>query len=113
MVLFVESEVCSNFYGNHPTLQHESVKINCRWWVDLGLMQQVEFTRDRPVESFLCALGLAHEPQFSLMRKLITKVIILVIVIDDVYDLFGSIKELECFTRGVTRLVVCPKQFAF
>ncbi|XP_018727703.2 alpha-farnesene synthase isoform X2 [Eucalyptus grandis] len=74
-----------------------------RWWRDLGLMEHVDFTRDRLVESFLCALGLSQEPRFSSLRKSLTKVVILILVIDDVYDLYGSLEELECFTCAITR----------
>ncbi|XP_030528882.1 alpha-farnesene synthase-like [Rhodamnia argentea] len=73
-----------------------------RWWRDLGLMKHVDFTRDRPVESFLYALGFSQEPRFSSLRKSLTKVVIFILVIDDVYDLYGSLEELECFTRAIT-----------
>ncbi|XP_039166663.1 (E,E)-alpha-farnesene synthase [Eucalyptus grandis] len=74
-----------------------------RWWRDLGLIEHVDFARDRLVESFFCALGLSQEPQFSSFRKSLTKVIILILVIDDLYDLYGSLEELECFTDAITR----------
>ncbi|KAI4374086.1 hypothetical protein MLD38_012124 [Melastoma candidum] len=89
---------------NHLQAVHQSdLGEVSRWWLDLGLMKDVDFTRDRLVESFLMALGLAHEPRFSQMRKSLAKVIVMVLVIDDVYDLFGSFQELECFTDGVNR----------
>nr|WNI01960.1 terpene synthase [Psidium guajava] len=74
-----------------------------RWWRDLGLIQHVDFTRDRPVESFLYALGFSQEPRFSSLRKSLTKLVIFILVIDDVYDLYGSLEELECFTDAITR----------
>ncbi|XP_039166536.1 (E,E)-alpha-farnesene synthase [Eucalyptus grandis] len=66
-------------------------------------MEHVDFTRDRLVESFLCALGLSQEPRLSSLRKSLTKVVILILVIDDIYDLYGSLEELECFTSAITR----------
>ncbi|XP_031395269.1 alpha-farnesene synthase-like isoform X1 [Punica granatum] len=74
-----------------------------RWWRDLRLVENLSFTRDRLVECFLCAVGLAHEPKHSSFRKALTKVIIFVLVIDDVYDLYGSLEELQCFTAAVDR----------
>ncbi|KAI6703943.1 hypothetical protein NL676_013079 [Syzygium grande] len=73
------------------------------WWKDLGLIEHVDFTRDQLVESFLCALGLSQEPPFSSPRKSPTKVIILILVINDVYDLYGLLEELDCFTGAITR----------
>ncbi|XP_039166662.1 alpha-farnesene synthase [Eucalyptus grandis] len=91
-----------NFNTVQATHRRDLIEIS-RWWRDLGLIEHVDFTRDRPVESFLCALGLSQEPRFSSLRKSLTKVIIFILVIDDVYDLYGSLEELECFTSVVTR----------
>ncbi|KAF8029986.1 hypothetical protein BT93_E2417 [Corymbia citriodora subsp. variegata] len=91
-----------NFNMVQATHQRDLGEIS-RWWRDLGLIEHVDFTRDRLVESFLCALGLSQEPRFSSLRKSLTKVIILILVIDDVYDLYGSMEELECFTGAITR----------
>ncbi|KAL3742051.1 hypothetical protein ACJRO7_017519 [Eucalyptus globulus] len=96
-----------NFNTVQATHQRDLREIS-RWWSDLGLMEHVDFTRDRLVESFLCALGLSQEPRLSSLRKSLTKVVILILVIDDVYDLYGSLEELECFTSAITRLSTMP-----
>nr|WNI01958.1 terpene synthase [Psidium guajava] len=89
-----------NFNSVQATHQRDLIDIS-RWWRDLGLIERVDFTRDRPVESFLYSLGLTQEPQFSSLRKSLTKVVILILVIDDVYDIYGSLEELECFTSAI------------
>ncbi|KAK3433327.1 hypothetical protein EUGRSUZ_D00859 [Eucalyptus grandis] len=91
-----------NFNTVQATHQRDLREIS-RWWRDLGLMEHVDFTRDRLVESFLCALGLSQETRLSSLRKSLTKVVILILVIDDVYDLYGSLEELECFTSAINR----------
>ncbi|KAF7848704.1 hypothetical protein BT93_L1721 [Corymbia citriodora subsp. variegata] len=91
-----------NFNMVQATHQRDLIEIS-RWWRDLGLIEQVHFTRDRPVESFLYALGLSQEPRFSSLRKSLTKVVIFILIIDDVYDIYGSLEELECFTGAITR----------
>ncbi|GFP86323.1 alpha-farnesene synthase [Phtheirospermum japonicum] len=73
------------------------------WWKNLGLSEALTFTRDRAVESFLWAVGVVYEPQYGKLRKWLTKAIILVLVIDDVYDIYGSKHELEQFTIAVER----------
>ncbi|CAA2967496.1 alpha-farnesene synthase-like [Olea europaea subsp. europaea] len=74
-----------------------------RWWRDLDLLETLIFTRDRAVESFLWAVGIVSEPQHESLRKWLTIVLVFIMIIDDVYDIYGSIEELECFTRAVNR----------
>ncbi|CAL5403526.1 unnamed protein product [Camellia sinensis] len=74
-----------------------------RWWRYMGLANKLSFTRDRIVESFFCSIGMVFEPQFSNFRKGMTKLIALIIIIDDVYDMYGSLKELEQFTEAIER----------
>ncbi|KAL3519575.1 hypothetical protein ACH5RR_017724 [Cinchona calisaya] len=74
-----------------------------RWWLELGITDKLSFSRDRMVESFLYAGGVAFEPQHGSLRKWLSKVIKLVLIIDDVYDIYGSLEDLECFTNAVIR----------
>ncbi|KAK9155919.1 hypothetical protein Sjap_003399 [Stephania japonica] len=74
-----------------------------RWWEDLGISNVLNFTRDRLVECFLWSIGLTYEPQYRCCREWLTKVVNLIVVIDDIYDIYGSIDELELFTDTVER----------
>ncbi|XAR53727.1 Alpha-farnesene synthase [Bertholletia excelsa] len=84
-------------------IHQEDLKELSRWWKNLHLIENLSFSRNRLVESYLWAMGVAFEPQHSSFRKWLTKAIIFVIVIDDVYDIYGSLEELECFTNAVHR----------
>ncbi|THG20526.1 hypothetical protein TEA_027983 [Camellia sinensis var. sinensis] len=75
-----------------------------RWWRYMGLANKLSFTRDRITESFFCSIGMVFEPQFSNFRKGMTKVIVPITIFDDIYDIYGSLKELEQFTETVERL---------
>nr|QNC49789.1 terpene synthase 7 [Leucophyllum frutescens] len=87
---------------NVVQVQHQAdLKEILRWWKNLGLSQDLTFVRDRVVESFLWAVGMAYEPEHGNLRKWLTKSIMFVLIIDDVYDIYGSIKELEQFTVAV------------
>ncbi|XP_042511107.1 probable terpene synthase 9 [Macadamia integrifolia] len=72
-----------------------------RWWRDLAFEEELLFARDRLVENFLWAVGIIYEPRFSRCRKDLTKLISILTVIDDIYDVYGSLDELELFTRAV------------
>ncbi|KAI4356162.1 hypothetical protein L6164_000205 [Bauhinia variegata] len=55
------------------------------------------------MESFFWAAALAFEPHFNNLRKGLTKVTCLINTIDDVYDIYGTLDELELFTSAVER----------
>ncbi|CAI0420404.1 unnamed protein product [Linum tenue] len=74
-----------------------------RWWKKLGLPKKLGFARDRLTESFQWAVGLIQEPQFSYCRKTMTKLTCLINVVDDVYDVYGSLDELHLFTTAIQR----------
>ncbi|KAL9454231.1 hypothetical protein AB3S75_009763 [Citrus x aurantiifolia] len=74
-----------------------------RWWKELDFTQKLPFIRDRVAESYFWAIGAYFEPQHSFARRLFTKVITLISVIDDIYDVYGKVEELELFTSAIER----------
>ncbi|URD96108.1 Myrcene synthase, chloroplastic [Musa troglodytarum] len=74
-----------------------------RWWSNLGLALRLPFSRDRLVESYFWTVGWAFEPQFARFREAQTKANCLITTIDDVYDVYGTMDELELFTDAVDR----------
>jgi hypothetical protein len=82
-----------------------------RWWKDMGLANKLSFTRDRLMECYFWTIGMAFEPQLSNFRKGLTKVAALVTTIDDVYDVYGTLDELELFTDAVERLILDNSPF--
>jgi len=51
------------------------------------------------------AVGALFEPQHSYFRRLISKVIVFISIIDDIYDVYGTLDELELFTLAIQRSV--------
>ncbi|CAL2253072.1 unnamed protein product [Prunus armeniaca] len=84
------------------TLQKD-IKEASKWWKNLGLAEHLKFARDRPVESFMFAVGLNFQPDYTSFRIRLTKFIYLIPIIDDVYDVYGSLEELKLFTNAVDR----------
>ncbi|KAJ9170123.1 hypothetical protein P3X46_018254 [Hevea brasiliensis] len=74
-----------------------------RWWDSLGISNKLEFCRDRLMECFFWTVGMVFEPEFSSCRKGLTKVTSFITTIDDVYDVYGTLEELELFTHAVER----------
>ncbi|KAH1091898.1 hypothetical protein J1N35_019155 [Gossypium stocksii] len=74
-----------------------------KWWRDIGLGERLPFARDMLMENFLWTVGIAFDPHFGNLRRSLTKVIALITSIDDVYDVYGTLDELELFTQAVER----------
>ncbi|XP_014493515.1 (-)-germacrene D synthase-like isoform X2 [Vigna radiata var. radiata] len=77
-----------------------------KWWArDLDVSTNLPFTRDRITECCFWNLGVYFEPQYS--RWMTTKLTALGSLIDDMYDAYGTIEELELFTNAVERWDIC------
>ena len=50
-------------------------------------------------------MGIAFEPQFAYCRRILTITFALISVIDDIYDAYGTLDELELFADAVERFV--------
>ncbi|XP_022717843.1 probable terpene synthase 9 [Durio zibethinus] len=73
------------------------------WWKDLNIKEKLPFARDRMVECYFWATGSVPEPQFYKCRRNLTKFGSLTTVLDDVYDIYGSMDELDAYTNAVNR----------
>ena len=62
------------------------------------MVNQLPFVRDRIVENYFSTVGLIYEPQFGNIRRIMSIVNALVTTIDDIYDIYGTLEELELFT---------------
>ncbi|KAI7754605.1 hypothetical protein M8C21_018194 [Ambrosia artemisiifolia] len=81
----------------------EDLKHASRWWRNTSWDKKLTFARDRLVECFLWSVGYSYVPGFSFGRREITKVNAMITTIDDVYDVYGTLGELEQFTDVISR----------
>ncbi|MFS7919920.1 putative R-linalool synthase [Helianthus anomalus] len=81
----------------------EDLKHASRWWRNTKWDKKLSFSRDRLVEHFLWSTGFGHLPHHSLGRRTMTKVNSMITAIDDVYDVYGTLDELEQFTNVIDR----------
>ncbi|XP_029130991.1 probable terpene synthase 11 [Cajanus cajan] len=73
------------------------------WWKKLGLVERLGFARDRPEECFLWTVGVFPEPYYSTCRIELTKTICILLVMDDIFDTYGTLDELILFTKAIKR----------
>ncbi|GMJ11644.1 terpene synthase 02 [Hibiscus trionum] len=73
------------------------------WWSGLKMKEKLPFARDRMVECYFWAVGSVPEPKFYKCRRNLTKYGSLATVLDDVYDIYGSMDELKKYTTAVKR----------
>ena len=55
------------------------------------------------MENFFWTVGVIFDPKQGYCRRMSTRVNALVTTIDDVYDVYGTLDELELFTAAVER----------
>ncbi|MBA0672339.1 hypothetical protein Goklo_025259, partial [Gossypium klotzschianum] len=79
-------------------MHQEDLRYASTWWKELGLGERFNFARERLMENFLLSVGMIITPQDGKSRTIQTKINALITVIDDVYDVYGTLDELELFT---------------
>ncbi|KAJ7968398.1 Linalool synthase [Quillaja saponaria] len=82
--------------------QDEVLQIS-KWWRDLGLAKDLKFARDQPLKWYVCSMTCLTDPRLSELRIELTKPISLVYLIDDIFDIYGTLDELTLFTEAVNR----------
>ncbi|KAI6680481.1 hypothetical protein NL676_034362 [Syzygium grande] len=80
-----------------------------RWWKDLDVERKFPFARDRIVELYLWMSGVYFEPEYGAAREILTKMASMVSIIDDIYDVYGTLEELKLFTEAIERWDVDAK----
>ncbi|KAL0399292.1 UNVERIFIED_CONTAM: Germacrene-D synthase [Sesamum radiatum] len=74
-----------------------------RWWKAFDFENKLPFARSRVVECYFWILGVYFEPRYNVARRMLTKVIALTSVIDDIYDVYGTLDDLQLFTDVIQR----------
>jgi len=76
-----------------------------RWWKKSDFARKVTYARDRVVEAFFWPLAMSYEPKYATSRKIGGKLVVCISLLDDTYDAYGTVEELELFTQAIQRLI--------
>lgn len=71
--------------------------------MNLNLKEKLPFARDKSMEGFFWAVGMSFEPQYKLARRILATIISWIVVVDDIYDVYGTVEELTLFTDAIQR----------
>ncbi|KAL8140832.1 hypothetical protein V2J09_006853 [Rumex salicifolius] len=120
-VILIESRHYISFYEKDPShmsslLRLSKLEFNLRqsfhkeelqqltiWWRSFDFPSTFPFVRDRVVEAYLYSVGVFHDPKFSVARVVYTKAFLVLTILDDIYDSYGTIEELEAFTQAIDK----------
>ncbi|TVU33614.1 hypothetical protein EJB05_25439 [Eragrostis curvula] len=96
----MEELAIAEFQLNKLLHQNEMQEIN-RWWVNLGLAQEIPVGRDQVLKWYMWSMTVLQGSSYSRYRVEITKIISFVYVVDDIFDLVGTPEELSRFTDAI------------
>lgn len=67
------------------------------------MAKELKFARNQPLKWYMWPLAVLPDPSLSEQRVELTKPISLVYIIDDIFDVHGTLDELTLFTEAVNR----------
>ncbi|XP_035836186.1 probable terpene synthase 4 [Helianthus annuus] len=72
-----------------------------RWWEELGLWQDLNLARNQPLKWYIVPMVSLANPTMSQQRIELTKTVSLIYIIDDIFDIYGTLEELTLLTEAV------------
>ncbi|KAL5833963.1 hypothetical protein ACOSQ3_017637 [Xanthoceras sorbifolium] len=73
------------------------------WWKKSDFVGKLSFARNRLVECYFWILGMYNEPYYAVSRRMLVKAAVILTILDDKYDAYGTPDELKLFTEVVER----------
>ncbi|XP_042478009.1 (-)-germacrene D synthase-like isoform X2 [Macadamia integrifolia] len=90
-------------FNSLQSIHRQELSQLSRWWKELDVATKLPYARDRLVECYFWIVGVYFETHYSLARMIMTKVIAMTSIIDDTYDVYGTLEELKLFTDAIDR----------
>lgn len=98
----VEKLALAEFQINKLQHQREMQEVK-RWWMNLGLAQEIPAARDQVMKWYMWPMTVLEGLSFCRHRIEITKIISLIYIVDDIFDLVATQEELSLFNEAIKR----------
>ncbi|KAL5766825.1 hypothetical protein ACOSP7_017442 [Xanthoceras sorbifolium] len=72
-------------------------------WKNSNFVGKLPFARNRLVECYFWILGMYNEPYYAVSRRILVKGAVILTILYDIYDAYGTPDELKLFTEAVER----------
>ncbi|XP_072977216.1 S-(+)-linalool synthase, chloroplastic-like isoform X2 [Typha angustifolia] len=90
-------------FNLNQLLHQKELEQIASWWKNSRLAEELPLARDQLQKWYLLSTILLPDPQFSEYRIQLAKAIAFIYLIDDIYDVMGSLDELSLFTEAITK----------
>nr|AHC54050.1 gamma-terpinene synthase [Coriandrum sativum] len=90
-------------YNMVQSIYQDDLKYLSKWWKDTEWGEKLGFARERLMECFYWSVGYNSHPEFSYGRKVLAAITAFITTIDDIYDVYASLDELEVLTKLTKR----------
>uniref|UniRef100_A0ACD5Z9Q9 Uncharacterized protein n=1 Tax=Avena sativa TaxID=4498 RepID=A0ACD5Z9Q9_AVESA len=98
----MEKLALAEFHVNKVQHQREIQEVK-RWWTSLGLAQEIPAARDQVLKWYMWPMTVLEGLSFSRYRIEITKIVSLIYIVDDIFDLVATQEELSLFNEAIKR----------
>ncbi|CAN0908272.1 Alpha-copaene synthase [Linum grandiflorum] len=82
-------------------LHRQELREITEWWASLEVEAKFHYARNRIVECYYWIYAMYFEPEYHLARILATKMIAILTLLDDTFDGFGTVEQLDIFTQAI------------
>ncbi|KAK8605752.1 hypothetical protein V6N13_102524 [Hibiscus sabdariffa] len=90
-------------FNRVQTLHKQEICQIARFWEDHKFSSELPYARERYVEAYTWANSVYYEPCFTLWRIILTKIVVLVSILDDSFDAYGTPQELQRLIDALKR----------
>ncbi|XP_022751622.1 probable terpene synthase 6 [Durio zibethinus] len=90
-------------FNRVQVLHKQEISHIARFWEEYNFSSELSYARERYVEAYTWMNVLKFEPHYSRWRVLLTKTMILISILDDTFDAYGTAKELQWLTDALKR----------
>ncbi|GMJ10491.1 terpene synthase 21 [Hibiscus trionum] len=84
-------------------LHKQEISQLARFWEENMFSSKLPYARERYVEGYTWINSLFYEPRYTQWRIVLSKLLVVISILDDTFDAYGTPQELQRFIDALTR----------